>query len=116
MNQRGQWGEDHAVEYLLSNDYKILVRNFRTPHGEIDIICSHDDTLVFVEVKTRKGNLYGNPYESVTPFKRYKMQRAAAEYLRVSNEGSVLTQFDVISISLNNGKAALMHFKNAIEA
>ena len=48
----GDSGEDKAVSFLKSNNYKILVRNFRTRQGEIDIIALKDEVLAFVEVKT----------------------------------------------------------------
>ena len=63
----GAWGEDLALRYLIQHGYKLLERNYRTRRGEIDLIVRKDDTLVFVEVKLRRGSGYGDPLEAVTP-------------------------------------------------
>ena len=56
-NQRiGNWGEDVAAEQLAQKGYEIIGRNIRTPYGEIDIITKHNDTTIFIEVKTRTSN------------------------------------------------------------
>ncbi|MEW5941133.1 MAG: YraN family protein, partial [Chloroflexota bacterium] len=52
----GRWGEQAAAEYLEKRGYLILARNFRTKHGEIDLIARQDNILVFVEVKARSSN------------------------------------------------------------
>src|SRR5437870_5162603 len=64
--RRGARGEKLACRYLRRNGYKILYRNFRGRRGrEIDIVCRHADTLVFVEVKTRAREDFGRPFEAV---------------------------------------------------
>jgi len=54
----GDWGERIASDYLISNGYQILERNFYTRYGEIDIVASKDEDIIFVEVKTRKDSDY----------------------------------------------------------
>ena len=61
----GDFGEKAAEDYLVEMDYLILERNYRLKFGEIDIIAARDGGLVFVEVKTRKSNLFGEPSEYV---------------------------------------------------
>ena len=61
----GDFGEKAAEDYLVEMDYLILERNYRLKFGEIDIIAAKDGGLVFVEVKTRKSNLFGEPSEYV---------------------------------------------------
>ena len=65
----GKFGEDLAVDFLKKNGYKILTRNFRNKFGEIDVVCVENNTLVFVEVKTRWSQKFGSPEESITPWK-----------------------------------------------
>ena len=62
----GKIGEKVAQEYLIKNDYEILVKNFRCKQGEIDIIAKDKNELVFIEVKTRTNKKYGNPIDAVT--------------------------------------------------
>ena len=57
----GNKGEDLAAEMLAEKGYVIISANWRDKHKEIDIIAMDDDTLVFVEVKTRSENFWGNP-------------------------------------------------------
>ncbi len=113
-NQRiGKWGEEMAVTYLTEHGYEILARNARTPYGEIDIVTKQDDTLIFVEVKTRTSNSMGLPEESITPRKRQHMI-AAAEHYAAEHEMDHW-QIDVISIEGKPGsKPKVTYFENAI--
>ena len=61
----GRQGEDLAVEFLLKEGYEILERNWYFRHNEVDILAKDHDTLVVIEVKTRSGNSYGEPYTAV---------------------------------------------------
>ena len=64
-NDFGEWGEDLAVHYLSEKGYAILERDWRYGHKDIDIITISDDTLVFVEVKTRRNDTFMRPEQSV---------------------------------------------------
>lgn len=111
----GQWGEDCAVEYLSARGYKILTRNFRTRRGEIDIVASIEDTLVFVEVKARSNNNYGYPEQAVSPRKQARMLSAACFYLAEHPESSGTWQFDILAITCREGeKPEIEHFENII--
>ncbi len=79
--QLGALGEKTAAEYLVQKGYRILCRNFRCREGEIDIVALKEDTLHFVEVKTRQGLLFGHPLESVTNKKAAHMRAAASRFL-----------------------------------
>jgi putative endonuclease len=94
----GAWGEDLAAEYLASKDYSILARNIRTRSGEIDLIARKKGLLVFVEVKTRQGDAYGVPEESITPVKKQHMEDSAHEWLSAHPDETGAWQFDVIAI------------------
>ena len=94
----GDIGENFAADLLTNSGFRIIERNYRTKAGEIDIIAIRDGVLHFVEVKTRNGDLYGYPSESVTPAKQARIRKAAEQYLQGRrlnwNKGS----FDVYEI------------------
>ena len=93
----GTWGENAAEKYLQEKGYEIICKNYRTPYGEIDIICSLMKNLVFVEVKTRKSKSFGYPEISVNSRKLVHMETSALHYVQESGfEGT--WQIDVISI------------------
>src|SRR5437588_292659 len=73
-------GEDIAVTYLEKKGYAILERNIRKKYGEVDIIAIKNHTLVFVEVKTRTSNQFGEPIESITPWKLKSLIKTAYLY------------------------------------
>ncbi|PSK95663.1 uncharacterized protein UPF0102 [Murinocardiopsis flavida] len=73
----GQWGEDAAAAYLKREGMRILARNWRCRHGELDIVASHGGVLVAVEVKTRSSGRFGSPLEAVGPEKRARLRRLA---------------------------------------
>lgn len=73
-------GEDAACVYLQKKGYKVIERNFRKGYGEIDIIATHKNVLVFIEVKTRSSSKYGTPFESITLSKLSFLVRGAKFY------------------------------------
>ncbi len=78
----GRAGEELAAERFKKGGWKILERNLSLPSCEIDIVARDGGTLVFVEVKTRRGEGYSDPYAEVPASRRNRMRRAASEYLR----------------------------------
>ena len=77
----GDFGEKAAEDYLVEMDYLILERNYRLKFGEIDIIAARDGGLVFVEVKTRKSNLFGEPSEYVDRKKQERVRKTENYFL-----------------------------------
>ena len=111
--QTGVDGEDYAARYLTSEGYQLLERNWRCNAGEADIIAYELDTLVFIEVKTRRNFNAGFPEESVTRAKRRRYESIAAYYLSQGTQPSMRVRFDVISIMLTGANQAfLRHFKD----
>lgn len=108
----GKTGEDLAVEYLQSKGYQILERNWRSGHKEIDIIALDGDTLVAVEVKTRKSSFYGEPDIAIGEMKQKMLIWAADAYVRYKNL-DVDVRFDIISIILNEREQKLEHIEDA---
>ena len=94
----GDFGEDLVEEYLRNKGYDILDRNFRKSFGEIDIIASIDEIVVFVEVKTRKNKDFANPREAVTISKQQKIIRASQAYLMESDLTDSIIRFDVAEV------------------
>jgi len=96
----GTRGEEFAARILEDKGYQILETQYRCRAGEIDLIASKDGCYHFVEVKTRMGNAFGHPEESVTPEKQRRMVRAAMFYLTQRHAGDVRAQFDVVEIEV----------------
>ncbi|MED1949127.1 YraN family protein [Brevibacillus centrosporus] len=94
----GQAGEQAAEIFLRQKGYKILGRNVRTRRGEIDLIASIGETLVFVEVRTRSSGRHGTAAESVTWRKQQKLRELAMDYLQSSAGFVPAFRFDVIAI------------------
>lgn len=99
----GAVGENIAVSYLLTKQYKILERNFKARYGEIDIIARDGPTIVFVEVKTRSTLGFGTPESSVTPRKLREVIQTGEYYLHLHPGVTRNTRIDVVAIMLDPG-------------
>ena len=109
----GKRGEDLAVEFLKSKGYKILERNWRYHHYEVDIIARNkNNLLIIVEVKTRTTPVFGEPYEAVGREKEKNLMNAAEVYI-YKNKLRTETRFDIISIVLSENKYHIDHIKDA---
>lgn len=109
----GQRGEDTAVRYIEKKGYCLQARNYWTCYGELDIVCSCEQTLVFIEVKTRTSQVFGSPEEAVTPRKIDHIKKAALLYLQQEGQGYSDLRFDVITILIKQGRATINHIENA---
>ncbi len=110
----GKTGEKEAIRYLKKKGYRILDRNFRTPLGEIDIIAEDKNQLVFVEVKTRTSDTFGEPFESVHKIKQHRLKRLALFYIKQKGKEDMSVRFDVISIKIG-GTKEVKHIEGAFE-
>ena len=114
----GELGEEVAANFLIARGYRILERNFRCKGGEVDIIARdpEDKSLVFIEVKARRGLSYGVPQLAVTPFKQRQISKAALTWLSKNRLHDTNARFDVIAILLHtDGQHAIDHIKNAFD-
>ena len=112
----GQQGEALACRYLTRQGYRVVVRNYRTKQGEIDIIAEEQGTLVFVEVKTRRGHQCGHPFEAVTAAKCRQISKAALQYLAETGREGQAARFDVVAISIAGEAAPVVELvKNAFD-
>ncbi len=98
-NTTGHLGEQMACDYFLKNDYRIIEKNWRHSHWEIDIIASKNNILHFIEVKTRRSKKFGLPEEKVTKKKIQYLINAAEQYLYIYPEWKRI-QFNVLAISI----------------
>lgn len=107
----GFLAEDLAVKALQDKGYKILERNFKDRFGEIDIIAKDKDVLVFVEVKAKKGIVFGLPEEMINSNKLRKIQKMAEIYI---DGKTIPCRIDVVAIILSetNELLHLNHYEN----
>lgn len=95
----GQQGEDAAVALLQQKGWRILARNWRKGLLELDIICQDRDTIVFVEVKTRKGSGMQKPHEALSLKKQRTLVRAAQAWLAATQLWDVPCRFDLVTVT-----------------
>lgn len=99
-NETGFEGEQKAIDFLVRAGYSVKEKNYRFRRAEIDVIVEKDDTLIFVEVKTRSGKAFGEPEDFVDERKRELIIEAADQYIYETNwQGGI--RFDIISITVN---------------
>jgi putative endonuclease len=108
----GNKGESVAAEFLAQKGYKILCKNWYCYNREIDIIAQYEDTVVFVEVKTRKFGSIISAKESITN-KKQKLLVDAANLFLQKNNIDLESRFDIICISYQNNQTVIEHIENA---
>ena len=96
----GALGEKLAAEYLLKRGYRIRETNHRCALGELDILAQERDTLVFVEVRTRRSASFGLPEESIGQAKSRKLISLALTYLQVQEHLPKLWRIDFVAVEL----------------
>lgn len=111
----GNTGENIAVNFLENHGYKILEKNFRIRAAEIDIIAEKDNTIIFVEVKTRSNIRKGTPAEAVNLRKQKKIIEAASVFLQDEKYFDKACRFDVIEIISEGKFFKVNHIENAFE-
>ncbi len=112
-NEIGALGEQIATDFLKNKNYEILERNWRYKKAEIDIIARQNETLIFIEVKTRSYAYFGRPEEFVTSHKEQLVSEAANEYMIQINYDWAI-RFDIISIIYKNeNEFEIEHFEDA---
>jgi putative endonuclease len=112
MKSLGSEGEDMAVRYLKDRGFKILHRNYKTPLGEADIIARDNEATVFVEVKTRSSDRFGEPFEAVDIRKQERLKKIALWYQKKEG-GETQVRFDVVSIRSAVDGNVIEHIREA---
>ena len=100
---QGTAAEELALDYLQARGLTLVTHNFRCRGGELDLIMREGETLVFVEVRSRRQSTYGTPAETVTPTKQQRLIHAASLYLQ-RQALDPPCRFDVVAI-LQDGSA-----------
>lgn len=113
----GSFGETAAAAHLNRHGYSIVARGWRCAVGELDLVAQHDQQLVFVEVRTRRGSSLVSPEESITPTKQARLIALAHAYLDVHNlSADSAWRIDVIAVVIDQAGriARLTHLQDAV--
>jgi len=116
----GNRGEKIAAKFLRKQGYQIIEKNYHSRLGEIDIVAKEDESIVFVEVKTRCSTDFGLPEEALSYDKRRRLSKLALGYLAHRRIKDINCRFDVVSILMDNKKVSKVKhielIKNAFPA
>jgi putative endonuclease len=97
----GMAGESMAARFLVAQGYQIVFCNYKNRYGEIDIVAMDGETLVFVEVKSRRSDRFGSARESVSRAKQKKISMVALGYLKSTGSVRRKARFDVVAVNSN---------------
>ena len=111
--QLGLKGQESAIVFLQAKGYKILETNYRTRAGEIDIIATFGNYIIFIEVKLRTGFSYGHPCEAVNTNKQGKIIKTALHYIADNCLNDKDFRFDVIELLQKDGQLYANHIIDA---
>jgi putative endonuclease len=112
--ETGQYAEGLAAEFLLSQGYAILAKNWHCAEGGLDIVAQKHDVVVFVEVRARMTT--DSAFESINPRKQQRLQKAAYQFLAAHGLDEALWQIDVIGVALpRSGAPQIDHVENALD-
>lgn len=113
--QRGNLGEASAARYLESRGFRVLERNWRYRQWELDLVCRDGDTIVFVEVKTRRAGSMASPADAMTPKKRQKLVKAASHYLSQADLWDEPCRFDLAAVVDTGRSMDVEHTENVFD-
>ncbi len=114
--ERGAWAEDLAYRHLLDQGLRLVTRNYRCRHGEIDLIMRDGPTIVFVEVRLRNRTDFGSGAESVDARKQARVSSSAEHYLQRHATLLADCRFDVVSILQSGDTYRLDWIRNAFSS
>lgn len=112
-NELGRQGEEEAQFYLMQKGYKLLARNWRVEHYEIDIVAEWYGEIVFVEVKTRTSEDFAAAVDAVTLRKKLNLIAAGRAYLAYNNLRDVAYSYDIITVVGSAPPFEITHLRNA---
>jgi putative endonuclease len=105
----GIGGEEQTLADYRKRGYQLLARNWRCSLGELDLVLIRDRLVVFCEVKTRRGDAFGGPFEAVTWQKQRKLRQLAEAFLRVMRLDPTAVRFDVASVMTTDAGTPSIH-------
>ena len=111
-NELGKRGEELAADYLREKGYRILETNWRFGRNELDLIAKDRDTLVVVEVKTRRKNTISEPEMAVNREKQRSIIRSANAFVKI-RKWNIEVRFDIISILISEETEEINHIPDA---
>lgn len=111
-NDLGKKGEDAAADYLRTQGHTIITRNYRYQKAEVDIISSHENVIIFTEVKTRSTDRFGYPEESISA-KKKELLREAMDFYLAENNIKEEARFDIVSIVMKESGSDIHHIEDA---
>jgi putative endonuclease len=111
----GRRGEELAAQHLAAKGYRIVARNWRCEHGELDLVVRDGECLAFVEVRTRRGRALGTPEESITPAKQARLAALAEAYVS-DNQWPGEWRIDVVAVEMDRRGRLLSvdHYENVV--
>ena len=112
VNKLGPEGEEIAVKHLIEKGYKIRHRNWKSGQKEIDIVAENNNSVVFVEVKTRRDDYYLHPRDAVTEKKQKMIIYAAESYISIYNIEKE-SRFDIITVISEGSSFTVEHIEDA---
>jgi len=110
----GNKGEEIAAEFLLNKGYQIIEKNYFSRYGEIDLVAQDSDSIVFVEVKTRRNQSFGDPEDSVTPTKLERIHKAGLMWLQAHPQSPEDWRIEVVSI-LMDGQDYVLDIRHFVD-
>ena len=111
----GRLGEDLALRKLKKLGYRCIARNYRCPLGEMDLIARDGETLVFVEIKTRRDKSLAYAKEAVDERKKRQLSKVALAYMKAEDCCDTKSRFDVVAINLDGNREQVEVIKNAFD-
>lgn len=109
----GEAGERIAERWLRRHGWRVVQRRFRNGHRDIDLVVERDGTIVFVEVKARRGGAFGGPVEAVNWRKRRELTRSAHVWIDRHGRTHETYRFDVIGVLVEGRRVRIRHVENA---
>ena len=111
----GRFGEALALKQIKRLGYKKIIRNYRCPLGEVDLIARDGDTLVFIEIKTRRGKSIYYAKEAVDEKKKRQLSKVALAYMKSNNCCEAEARFDVVAVNVDGNRTQVEVIQNAFE-
>lgn len=111
----GRLGEELALQRLKGLGYQCIERNYRCPLGELDLIARDRDTLVFIEIRARRGKSISYAKESIGRRKRRTLSKVALHYMKEKDCFDTQSRFDVVAIGMEGGKGEIEIIQNAFD-
>lgn len=115
-NQRlGELGERIAARWLIRKGWRVVYHRFRNGRRDIDLVVQRDSTIAFVEVKARKGSVFGDPVEAVHHRKQRELTRSAHVWIDRHGRAEESYRFDVVGVLLDGERVLVKHVENAFD-